>query len=87
MTPEQRKLLTVHEKHYEDMALYVRECDDEELSDLLEACLAASSTNCAWSAYHAAQFLKLEAQSEITSRKRRAAEALLAATPCSAIAD
>lgn len=75
MSPEKRKLLTVHEKHYKAMAIYVRECSDEELSNLLDACFEASSSNVAWSAYEAAQFLKREAQSEINSRHRRAAKA------------
>lgn len=74
MTPNQRKLLIPHERHYEEMLEHIVSLGDAELAELLDAACAASSTNCAWSAYAAAQFLKVETQRQINYRQRRASE-------------
>lgn len=76
MTRGQKELLSKHAEHYQAMALYVRESNDDELEQLMEACLAASTTNCAWDTYQAAQYLKLETQTEMNVRRRRAASAV-----------
>ena len=76
MTPEQKKMLAVHGDHFAAMADYVRECDDGELQELLEASRAARSTNVWWASYYAAQFLVHDIEAE---QRRRAK--LLAATP------
>lgn len=79
MTREQKKLLEPHAAHFEAMASYVRESSDAELEEIMDACTGAGPGNCAWSAYHAAQFLKLEVQREMNHRQRRTAEAAAAA--------
>lgn len=77
MTQEQRALLEPHAQHYAAMCSYVRECSDGELQELMEACLAATPTSCWFCTYHAAQYLKREAQSEINERLQHATNAAL----------
>lgn len=60
MTNEQKQLLRKHADHFQAMASYVRECDDDELATLLEACNAAGATNCGWDTWQAARFLERE---------------------------
>lgn len=54
------------------MASYVRECDPIELEELREACAAATSTNCGWDSFKAAQYLLEEIRMWSAYVKRQA---------------
>ena len=71
MTPHHRALLEPHAEHFRAMASHVSGRSDEELQALLEACEAATDTNCAWDEYAAAQVLKKEIRTVMNLRGRR----------------
>lgn len=75
MTRDQRALLQPHAKYFATMVGGLSELTDEELAELLDACQAASQTNCGWDTYAAARFLAPEILTEQTVRARRRAEA------------
>jgi hypothetical protein len=75
MTKSQKALLAQHAKHFQDMVAFVITRDSEELRTLLEACQAASQTNCGWDTYAAAQYIGREILIELRVRERKAAEA------------
>jgi len=81
LTHEHRSLLKPHAKHYQEMASYLRDSSPEELEALREACDAASSTNCAWDIYRAAQYLKIEIAEQAGYHERRAKERALGECP------
>lgn len=79
LTKEQRCLLEPHGNHFEDIALFIRESSNDELTELYGACRACTTVNCGWSLYYAAQYLLAEIATERGVRNRRADEAAKAA--------
>lgn len=57
MTLEQKKLLQPFAVLLEGMANEAFNADADAARAMLTACYAASQTNCAWSVFHAAQFM------------------------------
>ncbi|MDI3563578.1 hypothetical protein [Bradyrhizobium sp. Arg816] len=74
LTKDQRRVLTPHSEHFENMALFIRESTDDELMELRDACCACTQINCGWSLYAAAQYLLVEIATEVGVRARRAKE-------------
>lgn len=74
MTNAQKELLRKHAEHFEAMATHVHQASPEALEELMEACLAVSQTNCGWSVYQAAQYLKSEVQIKMNVNARAASQ-------------
>ena len=74
MTLEQKKLLEPFGRIFADMDAQVRTMSDEGLKQALEACYAASVTNCWCWTFSAAQHLQREIRTEIHQRKQRATD-------------
>lgn len=70
MTKNQKMILEPHAQHFSAMSKFVFDLNDQKLTHLLDACLAATTSNCAWDIYAAAQFIKMEVQQELNRRER-----------------
>jgi hypothetical protein len=70
MTKEQKKLLSRAAAHVVAICDLVVKCNDDDLRTLNEACTAASTTNCGWATFKAAQLLQAECRAEIATRSR-----------------
>ena len=83
MTREQKQLLERHAEHFAAMASFIRECDDDELATLLEACKAANEGNCWWATHKAAKHLQQEIEYfyQIRDTERRVRLALNSSPP------
>jgi hypothetical protein len=81
LAQSQKELLRPHAQHFEAMAGHVFDCSDEELADLLLACDAADETNCPWSIYRAARFLRQEVENQFNVREKRRAALASAKDP------
>ena len=73
LTERQVALLAPHAEHFHQMMAAVVHGSDQDLADLLEASELCGTTNCGWSSYEAAQYLKKEIGREQLRRKRAAA--------------
>lgn len=72
MTLEQKRLLEPFGNIFADMDAQVRAMSDDVLQQALDACNAASWTNCWCCTFAAAQYLQKEIRTEIYQRKQRA---------------
>ena len=74
MTLEQKALLEPYGKIFADMGQTIRKAPDDALKTLLNACYAASATNCWCCSFDAAQWLQREIRRELGHRERMAAK-------------
>jgi hypothetical protein len=81
ITQHQQRLLEPYAQAFAAMGQQVRSLSDEDAAALLNACYAASVTNCWCCAFDAAQWLQRELRREIAHRRRMAEQQALPAPP------
>jgi hypothetical protein len=72
MTLEQKKLLEPFGCIFSEISLQVRGLDTDALQKMLDACDAASATNCWCFTFEAAQYLQREVRRQIHQRRQAA---------------